>query len=146
MLPSVVKRLPPAQQRRFEAAYTNRALPIGWGEGDDIAVGLIQAWLAFLGYKLPISVQLDPADNSLKADGIFKRETLEAVRALQRDNHLLDDGKVGHDTLDAFEAALRSRTLVRRNEPVTSRASVTVMPRPYKCPPGALICADPAAP
>ena len=144
MMPDVVDRLPPGSRGRFYLAYENvKKRPIGWWEPDDLAVGLVQAWLFALGEKLPKSAKVAP-DGDIIADGVFGQETFDAVKSFQRKKHIKDDGMVGHDTLDAFRAALRARI----SPPAKSSSQVFIKkpneftrpPRP--CPPGALICAD----
>jgi peptidoglycan hydrolase-like protein with peptidoglycan-binding domain len=143
MLPPVVELLPAPSRNRFHAAYNDRNKPLAWGEHDDLAVGLLQAWLRFLGFNLPKSTKISP-DGSIEADGIFWDETRQAVIDFQRTNHLRVDGLVGHDTLDSIAA-----NLSRRNAPppMTHHSTVFVkkpneVQRPRRCPPGALICPD----
>jgi hypothetical protein len=140
MMPSVVHKLPPAQKKRFEDAHNDPKKPIGWWDRDDIAVGLVQAWLHWLGYSLPISTKKEPG--GVAADGIFGTETWQAVVAFQKDSKIKPDGMVGHDTLSKLTEALRKRF---PDPPLTRNAGVTVVSRPYRCPPGAFICKDPAA-
>jgi murein L,D-transpeptidase YcbB/YkuD len=140
MLPEIVKKLPPSSQKRFEEAYSNKKRPITWGEHDDIVVGMVQSWLTHLGYSLPISVKIDRDNNGYAADGIFGDETRQAVKDFQMANGLVPDGMVGKNTLDKIYDNLH-RTRV--HTPLTKNAAVYVVKRPYRCPPGALICAEP---
>jgi peptidoglycan hydrolase-like protein with peptidoglycan-binding domain len=141
MLPPVVKKLPPLSQKRFEEAYTNKKRPIAWGEHDDIVVGLLQAWLYVLEVSsLPRSVVYELDEDTIKSDGIFGQETRDAVIAFQTTNKLKVDGFVGHDTLDKISEKLRRKFPPL---PITRNSAVTVVKRPYRCPPGALICPEP---
>jgi peptidoglycan hydrolase-like protein with peptidoglycan-binding domain len=142
MMPNVVEHLPTASRERFELAYNDKKKPIAFGEPDDIVVGVLQAWLHFLKFKLPKSVLRADAEG-VTTDGIFWGETRDAVIAFQTKFNLKVDGLVGHDTLDELH-----KQLARANPPppVTRNASVTVVPknsREYRCPPGTLICKDP---
>lgn len=140
MMPDVVFRLAPRQQATFKRAYDNaQRRPIGWWDPDDIAVGLVQAWLVFVGESLPRSTKIEP-DGSIQADGIFGDETFKAVQSFQRKNKLKGDGMVGHDTLDAFREAIAKH---RPTPPVQTTSEVIIIGTPPKpCPPGALICPD----
>jgi hypothetical protein len=140
MLHPIVKSLPPASRRRFEEAYSNPMRPIAYGEQDDIVVGILQAWLAALGFPLTRSVVFELDDDTIRADGIFWGETRQAVIVFQGSNELVADGLVGHNTLDRIYAKLHQRP---PSPPITRSSSVTVVKRPYHCPPGALICPEP---
>jgi murein L,D-transpeptidase YcbB/YkuD len=143
MLPPIVQQLPPASRKRFEEAYSNKKRPIAFGEHDDIVVGLVQAWLAHLGFSLPVSVTIELDENTYKADGIFQGETLRAVKEFQTRNGLVPDGMVGHNTIDKIYLQLhRTKT----NTPLTRNAAVHDVKRPFRCPPGALICPEPPGP
>ena len=138
MMPPIVSKLPPPQQARFNLAYTNKLRPIGWWEPDDICVGIVQAWMHMLKEKLPTSVKV-VAGGDMECDGIFGPETYAAVASFQSKNGLKSDGMVGHDTLDMI-----THKLPRTNPPAptTRNAAVTITKRPYRCPPGALICPE----
>lgn len=138
MLPTIVKKLPPPSRKRFEEAYSNWKKPIAWGEHDDIVVGVLQAWLVALGFPLPKSTKVTA--DGIESDGIFYQETWDAVTAFQRRYELKPDGLVGHNTLDMIYEKLHA---MHPRPPITRNASVTVAPRPYRCPPGALICPEP---
>jgi peptidoglycan hydrolase-like protein with peptidoglycan-binding domain len=141
MLPPIVKQLPPATQKRFDDAYTDKKRPLAWGEHDDVAVGLLQAWLAHLGYHLPRSVTIELDEPVYNTDGIFWDETRQAVIDFQKENDLFPDGMVGKLTLDKISERLAR---IKTNPPLpTRKASVIVTPRPYRCPAGALICPEP---
>lgn len=142
MPPDIVKRMPARTQSTFKRAYDNKLKrPIGWWEPDDLAVGLLQAWLVGLGESLPKSTSIDP-NGDIDADGVFAEETFDAVKSFQRKAKLKADGMVGHDTLDALRAALLKKNFT---SPVvtTSEVIIKAIPVPRQCPPGALICAEP---
>jgi peptidoglycan hydrolase-like protein with peptidoglycan-binding domain len=139
MLHPFVQKLPRASKERFELAYKDKKKPIAFGEPDDVVVGILQAWLHALGFNLPKSVLKADADG-ITTDGIFWGETRDAVIAFQTKFKLKVDGLVGHETLDELHKQLGRKF---PPPPVTRSATVTVMPRKFRCPPGALICADP---
>ena len=141
MLPPIVKTLPVATRDRFELAYTDPKRPIGIWERDDIAVSLVQAWMFGLGVSsMPKSIRFDPRTQQISADGVFGDETRKAVIAFQKACEIKPDGMVGHDTLDKISERLHRRV---PQPPVTRGAAVTAVKRPYRCPPGALICPEP---
>ncbi len=144
MMPPIVDYLPPAQRERFRLAYTNKKRPIGWGEPDDIATGLVQAWLFALGFPLPKSARMD-IDGGIIADGIYGSETYRAIKQFQESNPnpLKGDGMVGQDTLDKLYDRLHQKFTKQNTANPPKNAAVTVVKRPYRCPPGALICAEP---
>jgi peptidoglycan hydrolase-like protein with peptidoglycan-binding domain len=73
---------------------------IGYFAQDRAAAKLIQQALVDLGYLAP----------SPGADGIFGRQSVNAVLAFQRAEHLHADGVVGRDTLRALDARLAARS------------------------------------
>jgi hypothetical protein len=148
MLPSSVENFEAPVRFRFQEAYDKPKRPIGWWDPDKISVGLVQGWLSYLGYPLPKSVKVDERSRSgfrdLLCDGIFGQETFHAVMQFQTRTGIKADGMVGRNTLDKFSEELTKAN--RRHTPVSRDASVTVVEkasRPYKCPPGALICKEP---
>ena len=118
MLSPYVKKLPAANRKRFEEAYENSKRPIATGEHDDIVVAVLQVWLFVLGPSL------------LK----------KSVSFLQADQTIRADGMVGRHTLDKISELLHRRL---PQPPVTRNAAVTAVKRPFRCPPGALICPEP---
>lgn len=142
MLPPIIASLPIAQQNRFKLAYSNKQRPIGWGEPDDIVVGMVQAWLNALDVPLPKSTKRDEEGNII-ADGIYGSETYQAIKHFQEKNKLKGDGMVGHDTLDIIYERLHEKFTKRRVSNPPHTAAVTVKPRPFHCPPGTLICPEP---
>jgi putative peptidoglycan binding protein len=143
MLPPIVDKLPQEARRRFHEAYDNPKRPIGWGEPDDIVVALLQVWLYALGASnFPRSIVYEIDQDTVNADGIFGKETWLAIMAFQsrKDLGLKADGMVGHNTIDRIYDLLHQR---RVNPPQLRKASVTAVTRPFKCPPGALICPEP---
>ncbi len=141
MLHPVVTKLPPPSRKRFEEAYADRMKPIAWGEHDDIVVGILQAWLFTLGFLFTNSKSILKVDaEGIMTDGIFRNETRDAVIAFQTKYELKPDGLVGHNTLDKLYEKLHGG---HPRAPITRNASVTVAPKPYLCPPGTLICAEP---
>jgi murein L,D-transpeptidase YcbB/YkuD len=142
MMPDVVSKLPAPNRARFEKAYADKKRPIGWWDPDDVSVGLVQAWLVTLGESLPISTKVDPADGGVIADGVFGRETFDAVVSFQKKKGLKADGMVGHDTLDAIRDALKAR-LRQVDSPVFVKKPIERERPPRRCPPGSLICRDP---
>lgn len=144
MLPPIVEKLPLATRKRFDLAYNNALRrPIGMGEPDDIAIGMIQAWLNALDIPLPKSTKRNP-DDTVSADGIYGSETYEAVKKFQAANGLKPDGMVGHDTLDKIAEKLGEKFHKPRVTEPTRNANIIVVKRPYRCPPGALICPEPS--
>jgi peptidoglycan hydrolase-like protein with peptidoglycan-binding domain len=137
------RMLSPTGLRRFDVAYENRQLPIGWGEPNQEAVGLIQVYLHVLGYNLKMSVKVDKAGRSLTPDGKFGNETLAAVKQFQRDMKIKDDGMVGHDTLDALGAAIDPPRPAHHG--FVEEIITPPLRAPKPCPPGSLICPDPDA-
>jgi peptidoglycan hydrolase-like protein with peptidoglycan-binding domain len=77
----------------------------------------------------------------LDCDGAFGSDTYNAVVAFQSANGLKPDGMVGHDTLDTISAKLHPPTFL--HAPTTRSSAVNVLKKKYRCPPGALICAEP---
>ena len=142
MLPPIIELLPLAQQNRFKLAYSGKQRPIGWGEPDDIVVGMVQAWLNALDVPLPIRTKRDKEGNVI-ADGIFGSETYLAVKHFQDKNTLKGDGMVGHDTIDVIYEHLHEKFIKRRVSSPPQNASVTVKTRLFRCPPGTLICPEP---
>lgn len=142
MMPSSVEHLPPATRARFELAFTNKLRPIGWGEPDDIAVGVIQAWLNALDIPLPKSTSRD-LEGNIQADGIYGSETFRAIKKFQELNQLKPDGMVGENTLNKFHEKLHEKFTVRVVSNPPKNAAVTVKKRPFRCPPGTLICPEP---
>ena len=133
--------MPATTQARFNQAYTDPKHPIATGEHDDIAVSLLQAWLFAFGVApLRKSIVFTPDTQDVRADGIFGDETRQAVIAFQRSASLVPDGLVGHNTLDKISERLHRRT---PQPPVLRNAAVTAVKRPFRCPPGALICPEP---
>ena len=142
MLPSIVEKLPLASKNRFKLAFSNRLRPIGIGEPDDIAIGLVQAWLNALDIPLPKSTSRNP-DGSITADGIFGSETHGAVKQFQARNGLKPDGMVGKDTLDKIAEKLGEKFHKPRQTEPDRKAGVIVVKRPFRCPPDSLICPEP---
>jgi len=129
MILSLINRLPGPQRARFHEAYYNFRRPIALWERDHLSVGLLQAWLLVIGYKLPMSVKVTPSGD-LVCDGIFGHETLNAVIELQKRGsywtsapHTKPDGMIGPDTLDAIDSWLGASTTP---VPTTPRSTITV--------------------
>ena len=102
-------------------------------------MGLIQAYLHVLHYKVTKSVKVDGKDKTLMADGAFGQETFNAVWKFQADNHLKVDGMVGQETFDA---------LARKLDPPRPAAhgsygAVIIDQVRRPCRPGEMICPDP---
>jgi peptidoglycan hydrolase-like protein with peptidoglycan-binding domain len=85
----------------LQRAAQNRP-PLARGSQGD-AVRCLQLALDSLGYPLPVSVTSRP----LSADGIFGRETDQAVRAFQTQQGLQVDGIAGAHTLSRLDQMLR---------------------------------------
>src|SRR5882724_11845024 len=105
---SATRLLEPHSLARLDIAYEDKKKPIGWWEPNKEVTGLIQAYLVSLGYELPKSMMVvnDGGGKTIVTDGIFGKETFDAVRAFQTDNHLSKDGMVGKETLDALARLL----------------------------------------
>ena len=87
------------------AAASNNQPSLKQGEPQNSGVAILQLALSDLGTPMPRSMKR-PGE----ADGIFGKETVEAVKAFQRLNGLTPDGVVGRMTLARLDEILIARS------------------------------------
>lgn len=66
-------------------------------------------------------------------DGVFGEETFDAVEEFQVRAGVKPDGMVGRNTLDIFAEEIAKRN--RRHTPISKNASLSVVPKGYRCVP-----------
>lgn len=98
-----------SNNRLQDAAENNPAIRPG---DEGLAVTILQAALIDLGYELPVSVRKTGVP-----DGIYGRETKEAVRKFQKDQRLKDDGIVGRNTMEKLDEAVMAKSSVPAKSP-----------------------------
>lgn len=88
-----------ANDPRLQRAAENNP-PMGWGESGE-PVRKVQQALIDLGFPLPLSTR-----RTGSPDGVFGKETYNAVLAFQRRERFSADGVVGKDTLGRMDTLL----------------------------------------
>lgn len=99
---------------RLERAVRN-APPLRYGEHSDGVVAL-QGALIDLGFPMPRSINAEGAP-----DGIYGRETVDQVRAFQRQQGLAIDGSAGRQTLTRLDRVHAGRMGTYRPKPRKAR-------------------------
>jgi peptidoglycan hydrolase-like protein with peptidoglycan-binding domain len=91
------------------ASAANNQPSMKQGEAKSRGVEILQLALSDLGMKMPRSIKRPGV-----ADGIFGRETADAVKAFQRANGLTPDGVAGRMTLSRLDDILNAKSAASR--------------------------------